>query len=173
MIAGSGVRDGKNCTIQSITPVDGGNNIVCAWTQDDGTAATQTLFVADGVDGTNGVDGRDGADGVSVTHNWNGTILEVTSASGTTSADLKGETGAQGAQGLKGDKGDTGAQGAQGIQGEKGEDGYPFLIYKEYADVSEFNAADFPEIGLMFMINDGVTGSDKPVYRYTGDADNP
>ena len=37
-------------------------------------------------------------DGVSVTHEWNGTELTVTSASGTSSADLKGE---------KGDKGDS------------------------------------------------------------------
>jgi len=52
VVAGSGVRAGKNCTIQSITPVDGGNNVVFAWTNDDGTAATQTLFVADGRAGT-------------------------------------------------------------------------------------------------------------------------
>jgi hypothetical protein len=32
-------------------------------------------------------------DGVSVTHEWDGTTLEVTSASGTSSADLKGERG--------------------------------------------------------------------------------
>ena len=32
-------------------------------------------------------------DGVSVTHQWNGTTLQVTSASGTSSADLKGDTG--------------------------------------------------------------------------------
>ena len=32
-------------------------------------------------------------DGVSVTHQWNGTTLEVTSASGTSSADLKGAQG--------------------------------------------------------------------------------
>ena len=38
-------------------------------------------------------------------------MLSITSASGTSSADLKGE------------KGDTGPQGAQGIQGEKGEKG--------------------------------------------------
>lgn len=45
------------------------------------------------------VKGQDYFDGVSVTHKWNGTELEVTSASGTTSADLKGE---------KGDRGDSG-----------------------------------------------------------------
>jgi len=86
-----GTIKGKNCTIQSITPVDGGNNVVFAWTADDGTVQTSTMFVADGIDGTNGIDG------VSATHAWNGTILEVTSASGTTSADLKGETGSPGA----------------------------------------------------------------------------
>ena len=45
------------------------------------------------------IKGQDYFDGVSVTHKWNGTELEVTSASGTTSADLKGE---------KGDRGDSG-----------------------------------------------------------------
>lgn len=49
--------------------------------------------------------GEKGDDGISVTHSWNGTTLTITSASGTSSANLKG------------DKGD------QGIQGEKGEDG--------------------------------------------------
>lgn len=35
----------------------------------------------------------DGKDGTSATHSWNGTILTVASASGTSSADLKGEDG--------------------------------------------------------------------------------
>lgn len=38
-------------------------------------------------------DGEDGQDGVSVTHEWDGTTLVVTSASGTTEADLKGAKG--------------------------------------------------------------------------------
>lgn len=38
----------------------------------------------------------DGADGVSATHEWDGTVLKVTSASGTSSADLKGEKGDSG-----------------------------------------------------------------------------
>ena len=50
-----------------------------------------------------------GADGVSVTHEWDGTVLTVTSASGTSSADLKGPQG---------------EPGEQGPQGEPGEDGY-------------------------------------------------
>ena len=43
-----------------------------------------------------GEDGADGKDGVSVTHSWNGTTLTVTSASGTSSADLKGAKGDDG-----------------------------------------------------------------------------
>lgn len=62
----------------------------------------------------------DGQDGVSATHEWNGTVLTITSASGTSSVDLKGE---KGNKGEKGEKGDTGPQGSQGPQGEKGERG--------------------------------------------------
>ena len=47
-------------------------------------------------------------DGTSATHSWNGTTLTITSASGTSSADLKGD---------KGDKGDPGAAGSNGSNG--------------------------------------------------------
>ena len=72
------------------------------------------------VDYFDGKDGADGKDGVSVTHSWNGTTLTVTSSSGTSSADLKGDKGDRGdaftysdftasqLAALKGDKGDTG-----------------------------------------------------------------
>jgi hypothetical protein len=52
-----------------------------------------------GIQGKPGETGETGKDGVSATHEWEGTVLHITSASGTTSADLKGE---------KGDKGETG-----------------------------------------------------------------
>lgn len=91
----------------------------------------------------------------------------------------KGDTGAQGIQGIqgirgeKGDTGEQGIQGIQGIQGEKGErgtDGYPFLIYKQYeVGLEEFNEADFPEIGLMFMVHVWEDDKGYPIYRYTGD----
>lgn len=58
-----------------------------------------------GEKGDPGSPGANGKDGVSVTHSWNGTTLNITSASGTSSANLKGE---------KGDKGDTGATGPTG-----------------------------------------------------------
>lgn len=84
----------------------------------------------------------------------------------------KGDIGAQGIRGEKGIQGEQGVQGIQGIKGDKGDDGYPFLIYLEYADISEFDVNDFPEIGLMFMVK--ADGSDSfPVYRYTGNGDTP
>lgn len=45
-------------------------------------------------------------------HEWNGTVLTITSDSGTSSADLKG------------DKGDTGIRGAQGVAGKDADSGF-------------------------------------------------
>lgn len=60
---------------------------------DKGEQGIQGEKGADGKDGTNGTNGVDGKDGISVTHSWNGTTLTVKSASGTSSANLKGEKG--------------------------------------------------------------------------------
>ena len=65
----------------------------------------------------------EGADGISVTHVWDGTVLTVTSASGTSSADLKGERGVPGPQGPVGATGPQGPVGATGPQGPKGDTG--------------------------------------------------
>lgn len=51
-----------------------------------------------------------------ITHEWNGTTLIITSDSGTSSMDLKGDTGPRGAQGPAG-------IGINGINGKDGEDG--------------------------------------------------
>lgn len=67
--------------------------------------------------------GKQGDPGVSATHFWEGTVLTVTSASGTSSADLQGPQGPQGPQGLQGVQGPQGEQGVQGVQGPAGEDG--------------------------------------------------
>lgn len=72
---------------------------------------TEWLASLKGDTGAQGEKGEKGAAGVSVTHRWNDTRLIVTSASGISSADLKGE------------KGDTGATGPAGPQGEKGDTG--------------------------------------------------
>lgn len=55
-----------------------------------------------GRDGTNGINGSNGTNGISATHSWSGTTLTVTSASGTSSANLKGETGNNGVNGNNG-----------------------------------------------------------------------
>ncbi len=64
--------------------------------------------------GDAGPAGADGRDGVGCTHSWDGTVLTVTSAAGTSSADLRGP---------KGDRGDAGPQGPQGPAGADGRDG--------------------------------------------------
>lgn len=61
-------------------------------------------------------------DGVSATHRWEGTTLVVTSGSGTSSADLRGE------KGEKGDKGDKGDPGKLGIDDSRaGEEAWSAL----------------------------------------------
>lgn len=66
------------------------------------------------MDGRDGKDGEDGKDGVSPTHSWNGTTLVVTSASGTSFADLKGDTG---------EPGYTPKKGVDYFDGKDGKDG--------------------------------------------------
>lgn len=96
--------------------------------------------------GTNGKDGANGKDGVSCTHQWNGTNLIITSASGTSSANLKGE------------KGERGEQGPQGIQGVKGETGKGFEISETYSSIAEMNnnfSSDGVPINGFVLINTG------------------
>ena len=67
-----------------------------------------------GPKGDTGTAGADGKDGTSATHSWNGTVLTITSASGTSSANLKGDKGDKGDTGVQGPKGDTGPAGSNG-----------------------------------------------------------
>ena len=67
-----------------------------------------------GEPGEQGEQGIPGDNGVSCTHEWNGTTLIVNSASGTSSANLKGEKGDKG-DSIKGDKGDPGDKGEYGL----------------------------------------------------------
>ncbi len=69
--------------------------------------ADETMEGAGAIQGEKGETGEKGADGVSCTHEWNGTTLTVTSASGTSEADLKGEKGDTGEQGEAGKDGTT------------------------------------------------------------------
>lgn len=118
----------------------------------------------DGKDGKPGADGKNGIDGTPCTHRWSGTTLYVTSASGTTSANLKGDKGEkgdtgsqgiQGVQGAKGDKGDKGDRGEQGIQGANGKDGYTPVKGIDYFDGKDGAKGDKGDKG-----EDGANGKD-------------
>lgn len=74
-------EDGVSPTV-SVADIAGGHLITI--TDKNGT---QEISVMDGKDG------KDGIDGVSVEHSWDGTVLTIKSASGESSADLKGEKG--------------------------------------------------------------------------------
>lgn len=50
-LAGGGAVRGKNCTIQSKTPIEGGTRIVFAWTLDNGTVQTTSVDVMNGGQG--------------------------------------------------------------------------------------------------------------------------
>ena len=191
-VIGGGAIKGKNCTISKIEDIDGGHRITFGWTLDNGTTKSQTLDVKDGadgytpvkgvdyVDGAKGDKGEKGANGVdgyspTVVENANNTEsnykLDITDATGTfTTPNLIGKQGIQGPKGERGETGLQGPQGIQGVKGDKGEDGLPFLIYKQYeVGIEEFNEADFPEVGLMFMVHVFEEGKGYPVYRYTAD----
>lgn len=77
-VEGAGAIKGKNCQIQSIEPITGGNRVTFAWY--DGS----DILVSDTLDVMDGADGQDGADGA------------------------KGDKGDTGAKGDPGEKGDTG-----------------------------------------------------------------
>lgn len=77
-VLGGGAVVGKNVTISSITPIDGGNRITFSYTLDNGTTKTSTLDIMNGVDGKDGKDGigvkgdpgingTDGVDGIGIT----------------------------------------------------------------------------------------------------------
>lgn len=101
---------------------NGGN--IYMQTFDDGS--TSTFTAPKGVKGDKGDQGdigNTGVDGTPCTHYWDGTTLYISSASGESSADLKGEKGDKGDRGEQGIQGEQGVQGEQGNRGEKGEQG--------------------------------------------------
>ena len=75
---------------------------------DTGATGAQGPKGDTGDTGPRGATGPSGADGVSCTHSWNGSVLSITSASGTSSADLRGPQGIQGIQGATGPQGPAG-----------------------------------------------------------------
>lgn len=101
------------------------NDGVISWSNDKDLPNPEPVNIK-GVKGDKGDAGAPGADGVSCTHEWDGATLIVTSASGTSSADLKGE------KGDKGDPGQAGADGQPGKDGQDGADGYTPIKGTDY-----------------------------------------
>ena len=62
-LLGGGAVVGKNVTVSSITPIDGGNRVTFSYTLDNGTVKTSTMDVMDGKDGIDGTNGKNGKDG--------------------------------------------------------------------------------------------------------------
>lgn len=92
---GAAGKDGASITVKSVNNVSTAAGIEHRITFSDGN----TVTVKDGAKGPEGPEGPRGNDGTSVTHYWEGTKLYVTSASGTTYADLRGPEGSGGGSG--------------------------------------------------------------------------
>lgn len=54
-VAGGGAIKGKNCTIDSTTPITGGTRITFKWELDDGTVKTTSINVMNGAAGADGL----------------------------------------------------------------------------------------------------------------------
>ena len=106
---GTNGKDGTNgstpiVSIGEVTTGDPGTN---AQVTDVGTSPNVVLnFTIP--KGEKGNDGTPGQPGTSCTHEWDGTNLRITSASGTSSANLKGDPGKDGTNGIDGTDGKDG-----------------------------------------------------------------
>lgn len=107
----------------------------------DGSDGKDGYTPQKGVDYFDGQPGSNGKDGVSATHSWNGTTLTITSASGTSSANLKG------------DKGDTGSGGSPGADGVS-----PTVAVSKSGKVTTVSITDKNGTKTA-TINDGADGS--------------
>ena len=128
------IQDGKNgATFYPNVSADG----IISWTNNRGLPNPNPVNIKgekgdkgdrgeqgiQGLKGETGEQGEKGTDGTSATHRWSGTTLYITSARGTSSANLKGE---------KGDPGTNGKDGTNGTNGKDGVDGYTPVKGKDY-----------------------------------------
>ena len=116
-----------------------------------GEAGPQGPIGLTGEQGPEGPAGKDGKDGVSISHTWNGTSLSITSASGTSEMDLKGE------------KGDQGQIGPQGPQGPAGSD---YVLTdadkQEIANLVPTSGTDLTGYATEEYVNNAVSGISVP-----------
>ena len=102
---------------------------------DKGDRGEQGVQGVQGAKGETGAQGQKGADGTPATHRWSGTTLYITSASGTTSANLKGD---------KGDKGDPGTNGKNGADGRTPIKGTDYFTDADKAEMVSAVIAELP-----------------------------
>ena len=83
-----------------------------------------------------------------ITHEWNGTVLTITSDSGTSSADLKGTKGDTGARGVRGL---AGADGITSVNGKKGD----ITLTAEDVGAEEAGTAESVRTQIEAWVEDG------------------
>lgn len=144
----TGAPAGFGTLTATIDPGVGEPAVTATWDGPD-TAKDLTLELS----GLKGDPGEDGVDGVSVTHEWEGTTLKVTSASGTSEADLKGDTGEPGADGVSvthewegttlsvTSASGTSSADLKGDPGPKGDTGEGINVLDHYDDYEAMTAA--------------------------------
>lgn len=109
-------------------------------------------------------------------HEWDGTVLKITSASGTTSMNLQGPKGPTGSQGPKGDigpqgpQGNAGPQGPQGPTGPKGDPCESTTISKTATLSTNWTGDAAPYTQKVFVA--GVVSTDRPHVTPIYSADN-
>lgn len=118
-LQGLGALAGKNCTVNSITPINGGNQITFAYTLDDGTQQTSTLDVLDTY-------------GIALKNGFTGTEKEwVESLKGSNGKTPDIRINANGNWFINGIDTNVNAK------GEKGETGSGFKVTKQYQSISD------------------------------------
>lgn len=116
------------------------------------SGAVITIKDKTGTTTTTITNGSDGKDGVPATHSWNDTILTVTSASGTSSADLKGNPG---------DDGYTPVKGKDYFDGKDGKDGTSVTVKSISESTADggSNVVTFSD-GKTLTVKNGKKGTD-------------
>lgn len=179
-VSGGGGAISGNIISIAKQKIEGGTRVTFTYVLENGAQEKESIDIMDGKNGANGHDGQDGtngADGFSPTiipdpdNTKDDYRLKITDITGTHTTDnLIGAKGKDGAQGIRGEKGEQGERGVQGEQGPQGIQGDPFLVYKEYQTLDEFNPSDFKAVGQMFGIKEPEIGT-YDVYRYAGGSD--
>lgn len=111
---------------------------------------------------------------MSITHSWNGTVLTITSDSGTSSADLKGEIGIRGPQGIPGNTAEmtnyyTKLETDAAIDNKIAQLDIPGADTKLVLSDNLFNKAEAVKGGVFYYSSSGlqlVTGQDFSYYAY-------